>query len=219
MMEIRLLFLTCALSSLQTQSASIGSSNVLDFVNLFIGSVNGGHTFPGATVPHGMVKVGMDTDSPGNHAGYDGDPQYNVTGFSQMHQEGTGGAVPLSNFKLFPILNCTIFEQCLTTIDSRKIKRKLLPDGSPDDNAVPGYFSTNLSNSIRVELAATRRTALHRYTFPPESTTPRILVDVTNDGQVSGIDPELTIDPDTGRIMGKYRFISIQILNLLTSYN
>lgn len=55
----------------------------LDYVNLFIGTVNGGHTFPGhfvsqtaqvvaeaesvgATVPHGMVKVGMDTDSPGN---------------------------------------------------------------------------------------------------------------------------------------------------------
>ncbi|KAK7014456.1 hypothetical protein VNI00_019350 [Paramarasmius palmivorus] len=155
----------------------------LPFVNLFIGTVNGGHTFPGAAVPHGMVKVGMDTDSPGNHAGYDGDPQYNVTGFSQLHQTGTGGAVPLSNFKLFPILNCTAFEQCLTTISSRKTLRKILADGSPDDFASPGYFSTNLSNSIRVELTSTRRAALHRYTFPIESTTPRILLDVTNDGQ------------------------------------
>ncbi|KAF9261888.1 hypothetical protein L218DRAFT_463546 [Marasmius fiardii PR-910] len=172
----------------------------LTYVNLFIGTVNGGHTFPGATIPHGMVKVGMDTDSPGNHAGYDADPQYNVTGFSQLHQEGTGGAVPLSNFKLFPILNCTVFEQCLTTITSRKIPRNILPDGTPDDFASPGYFSTNLSNSIRVELASTRRTALHRYTFPPESLTPRILLDVTNDGQVSGINPEMVIDTQTGRI-------------------
>ncbi|KAI3611728.1 glycoside hydrolase family 92 protein [Moniliophthora roreri] len=152
----------------------------LQFMNLFIGTVNGGHTFPG----------------------YDGDPQYNVTGFSQLHQEGTGGAVPLSNFKLFPILNCTAFEQCLTTIASRKILRKVLPDGSPDDFASPGYFSTNLSNSIRVELASTRRTALHRYTFPAESVTPRILLDVTNDGQISGIDPTMVIDPETGRIIG-----------------
>lgn len=58
-------------------------SDPLSYVNLFIGTVNGGHTFPGllpflhsldllsilspgATVPHGMVKAGMDTDSPGN---------------------------------------------------------------------------------------------------------------------------------------------------------
>lgn len=54
------------------------------FVNLFIGTTNDGHVFPGksplskercnifhvtclgATVPHGMVKAGLDTDSPGN---------------------------------------------------------------------------------------------------------------------------------------------------------
>ena len=35
-------------------------------VNLFIGTTNGGHSFPGATIPHGMIKVGLDTDSPGN---------------------------------------------------------------------------------------------------------------------------------------------------------
>lgn len=35
-------------------------------VNLFIGTTNGGHSFPGATLPHGMIKVGLDTDSPGN---------------------------------------------------------------------------------------------------------------------------------------------------------
>ncbi|KAF8920528.1 glycoside hydrolase family 92 protein [Mucidula mucida] len=178
----------------------------LDYVNLFIGTVNGGHTFPGASVPHGMVKVGMDTDSPGNHAGYDGDPQYNVTGFSQLHQSGTGGQVPLSNFKLFPIYNCSAFEQCLTTIDSRKILRNLLPDGSPDDAASPGYFSTNLTNSIRVELTATRRTALHRYTFPPASKTPRILLDVTNDGQLSANDITMLVDPDTGRMTGPGSF-------------
>jgi hypothetical protein len=62
----------------------------------------------GATVPHGMVKVGMDTDSPGNvaspalplchirsylfqHAGYDANSSFLVTGFSQMHDDGTGG--------------------------------------------------------------------------------------------------------------------------------
>ncbi|KAK0209677.1 glycosyl hydrolase family 92-domain-containing protein [Armillaria fumosa] len=178
----------------------------LQYVDLFIGTVNGGHTFPGATVPHGMVKVGMDTDSPGNHAGYDGDARYNVTGFSQLHQSGTGGQVPLSNFKLFPIHNCSAFEQCLTTIDSRKILRRVLSDGSADDYASPGYFSTNLSNSIRVELTSTRRAALHRYTFPEESTTPRILLDVTNDGQISTNDITMLINSETGRMTASGSF-------------
>ncbi|KAF4613241.1 hypothetical protein D9613_010771 [Agrocybe pediades] len=172
----------------------------------FIGTTNGGHVFPGATLPHGMIKAGMDTDSPGNHAGYDGDPQFNVTGFSQLHDSGTGGAVPLSNFKLFPFLECPTFEKCPTTMANRKILRKVLPNGLPDDFASPGYFSTNLSNSIRVELTATRRTALHRYTFPAGTANPRLLVDITNDGQKSSTNPVMTLDPDTARVVGGASF-------------
>ncbi|KAJ7917216.1 glycosyl hydrolase family 92-domain-containing protein [Mycena leptocephala] len=198
---------TCSLVGLLA-AAAVRSAAVFDplsHVNLFIGTVNGGNTFPGATIPHGMVKVGMDTDGD-NFAGYDGRPEFNVTGFSQLHQSGTGGAVPLSNFKLFPVPECFAFEQCLTTIASRKTLRNVLPDGSPDDFASPGYFSTNLSTGVRVELAATRRTGLHRYTFPSTSTMPRILLDITNDGQISTISPELNINPKTGRMTASANF-------------
>ncbi|KAF8193206.1 glycoside hydrolase family 92 protein [Mycena galopus ATCC 62051] len=200
------LHLVCSLAAAAVGlAASAATFDPLSHVNLFIGTVNGGNTFPGATIPHGMVKVGMDTDGD-NFAGYDGRPEFNVTGFSQLHQSGTGGAVPLSNFKLFPVPECFAFEQCLTTIASRKTLRNLLPDGSPDDFASPGYFATNLSTGVRVELAATRRTGLHRYTFPSTSTTPRILMDVTNDGQISAISPELHINPDTGRMTASANF-------------
>ena len=156
----------------------------------------------GATVPHGMVKVGMDTDSPGNvvyptlsschmcsyffqHAGYDANSSYLVTGFSQLHDDGTGGvrhflqslphhhspicntiitqAVPLSNFKIFPSANCSSFETCPTSLDARKIPRKIRADGlynpdstyrdshnsvgTPDDFATPGYFTSTLVRS------------------------------------------------------------------------
>lgn len=60
------------------------------------------------------------------------------------------------------------------------------------------------STGVRVELAATRRTGLHRYTFPSTSIVPRILLDVTNDGQISTISPELTINPKTGRMIGAF---------------
>ncbi|TFK21045.1 hypothetical protein FA15DRAFT_646146 [Coprinopsis marcescibilis] len=176
------------------------------FVNPFIGTTNVGHVFPGATIPHGMIKAGMDTDSPGNHAGYDSNPIYNVTGFSQLHDSGTGGSVPLSNFKVWAYANCTAFERCPPSLANRKLLRKVLSDGSADDFASPGYFSTNLTNGIRVQLTATRRTALHRYTFPSGTTQPRILIDLTNDGQRSSTDPQLIIDPETGRVEGGASF-------------
>lgn len=43
---------------------NIGGEDVIKLVNVFIGTTGSGHVFPGATLPHGMVKVGMDTDSP-----------------------------------------------------------------------------------------------------------------------------------------------------------
>ena len=45
---------------------NIGGGDITGLVNVFIGTTGGGHVFPGATLPHGMVKVGMDTDSPNN---------------------------------------------------------------------------------------------------------------------------------------------------------
>jgi Glycosyl hydrolase family 92 N-terminal domain len=52
--------------TLASASQSQFISDPASLVNLFIGTTNGGHVFPGATLPHGMVKVGMDTDSPAN---------------------------------------------------------------------------------------------------------------------------------------------------------
>jgi putative alpha-1,2-mannosidase len=62
------LFLCNTVFQVTLVSASEGQpiSDLASLVNLFIGTTNGGHVFPGATLPHGMVKVGMDTDSPAN---------------------------------------------------------------------------------------------------------------------------------------------------------
>lgn len=148
----------------------------------------------------------MDTDSPGRHAGYDGDPQYNVTGFSQLHDSGTGGAYPLSNFKIFPLGECSSFDKCPTSLAARKVLRKLLPNGAPDDFASPGYFATNLTTGIHVELTATRRVAIHRYTFPAGTTQPHIVVDLTNDGAQTSSNPELVLDPKTAKVQGGASF-------------
>ncbi|KAL1948226.1 hypothetical protein VTO73DRAFT_12301 [Trametes versicolor] len=185
--------------------ADVPITDPASHVNLFIGTTSSGHAFPGVTLPHGMVKVGIDTDSPDNHAGYDSNPSFSVTGISQLHDDGTGGSVPLSIFKLFPMASghCeagNVLETCDCDINSRKRPRKTLADGSPDDVAEPGYFASNLTTDVRIELTATRRAALHRYTFPPDTAIPRMVVDVTNDGQSSNSNPIVHIDKDTGRV-------------------
>lgn len=83
--------------------------------------------------------------------------------------------MPLSNFKLFPFASCgqgNNFEECQSTILSRNILRKILPDsecregpmlanccancraGTPDDAGEPGYFANNLV-SIAVQSLGT----------------------------------------------------------------
>ena len=56
-------------------------------------------------------------------------------------------------------------------------------------------------------MTATRRTALHRYTFPIGTPHPRILLDVTNDGHLAGMDANITIFPHNYTILagGKYQ--------------
>ncbi|KAG6844803.1 hypothetical protein H0H87_003629 [Tephrocybe sp. NHM501043] len=62
------------------------------------------------------------------------------------------------------------------------------------------------TNSVRVELTATRRTALHRYTFPSGTTNPRLMLDLTNDGQHSSTEPAMALDPETGKLEGGASF-------------
>lgn len=200
-------------SQTDTATTSPGNTSITDvdlasYVNVFIGTTNGGHVFPGATLPHGMVKVGLDTDSPGNQAGYDANITFNAIGFSQLHDSGTGGGASLSNFKLWPLPECESFTSCNTSMFVRGTLRKALPDGSPDDAGSPGYFATNLSTGVQVELTASRHTALHRYTFPSSSREPRIVVDITNDGLISNTDPVVNINTTTGRVTGGARFAS-----------
>src|SRR5687768_2660003 len=63
----------------------------LDLVNPFIGTGGHGHTFPGATVPYGMVQLSPDTRLNGWDAcsGYHSSDQA-ILGFSHTHLSGTG---------------------------------------------------------------------------------------------------------------------------------
>jgi putative alpha-1,2-mannosidase len=68
-------------------------TNILSFVDPLIGTINGGHVFAGASLPFSMAKAVADTDGDELQGGFASDGS-NITGFSHMHDSGTGGVSP-----------------------------------------------------------------------------------------------------------------------------
>jgi putative alpha-1,2-mannosidase len=66
------------------------ATNILDLVDPLIGTINGGHVFAGASLPFSMAKAVADTNGGELQGGYASDNS-NITGFSHMHDSGTGG--------------------------------------------------------------------------------------------------------------------------------
>ncbi|KAH9904291.1 glycoside hydrolase family 92 protein [Xylariomycetidae sp. FL2044] len=187
------------------------SFDPLQYVDQLIGSRNGGNIFPGASLPYGMAKAVADTNSGSNQGGFtlDGTP---VTGFSVMHDSGTGGSPSLGNFPLFPYVSCPgdDIDRC----DFPKTTRANY--GSFDDSTVsarPGYFGITLDTGVEAEMTATQHAALFRFTFPTTEgdgnvSHPLILQDLTDLSNSRQDNGTVSVDSDTGRITGNARFQS-----------
>ncbi|KAL0934310.1 alpha-1,2-mannosidase-like protein [Colletotrichum truncatum] len=164
--------------------------DILKLIDPLIGTVNGGHVFPGATLPYGMAKACADTDSRAeNAAGWVSDSS-KITGFSHLHDSGTGGSPSLGNFPLFVHPGCSNddFAMCKYTTDQRSLYRV-----NESVLASPGYFAVELSNTVRAEMTAGERTTLYRFTFSPNETVS--YEDVANKGTINAVsNPLILID-------------------------
>ncbi|KAI0863925.1 alpha-1,2-mannosidase-like protein [Xylaria cubensis] len=157
------------LFGITTALAGKSTSDILQFVDPLIGTVNGGHVFPGATLPYGMAKPVADTNNYGEAAaGFVSDDSL-IQGFSQLHDSGTGGNPSMGNFQLFPQPGCPEdnFTRCSYVASERATSRI---NGSA--TASPGYFAIGLNNSIYVEMTATAHTSLFRFNFPSKAEVP-----------------------------------------------
>lgn len=123
-----------------------------DLVNPFIGTQNEGNTYPGASVPFGMVQLSPDT---GHNTGYDYGENH-IRGFSSVHLSGVGCGLGGD----LPILPTT---GDITETDYAKYAAEFSHD---DEKASPGYYKVGLQTGIDAELTASRRTGVQRYTFP-----------------------------------------------------
>lgn len=189
-------------------------TDILQFIDPLIGTTNGGHVFPGASLPYGMAKAVADVASPAeNAAGFVSDDNP-ITGFSHMHDSGTGGQPSLGNFPLFVHPGCIDddFRKCDFSVHDRPLNR--VP-GSV--YASPGYFTVNVTNGVRAEMTTTHHAVLYRFSFPGTETyqfakgvapySPLILIDLVdlmNSRSMGGIQ----VYPEKkGRIVGDGQYM------------
>ncbi|EED21157.1 alpha-1,2-mannosidase, putative subfamily [Talaromyces stipitatus ATCC 10500] len=183
-------------------SSTINSEfNVLDYVDPLIGTANGGHVFAGASLPFGMAKAVADS-SVDNQGGFASDSP-SISGFSHMHDSGTGGGASLGNFPIFPNPGCPDddLNRCVYRYQNRSV-------GFSNATLIAqaGYFSIDLDSGIKGEITVTNHTALYRFTFPPyTSVAPMIFADLIDLPQ-SRSNGSASVNDTTGRIFGSGTF-------------
>lgn len=140
------------------------------YVGPFVGTGGHGHTFPGPTMPFGMVQLSPDT----RLKGWDGCSGYHysdklIYGFSHTHLSGTGCS-DYGDILLVPTVGKPQFSN----------KKYSSPFKKESEKASAGYYSVFLDKpKVKVELTATTRTGLHKYTFPKSSSS-NIILDLTH---------------------------------------
>jgi predicted alpha-1,2-mannosidase len=160
-------------------ASALGANQAYRSVDPFIGTGGDGHTFPGATVPFGMIQASPDTQIRNFHQSYPWAAGYRyddttIRGFSQTHFSGTGHS-DLGDVLVMPVAG-------QVKLDPGTVKN---PDSGyrsrfshKSEHAEPGYYAVTLSDyGIHVELTATKRVGLHRYRFPHD-TPAHVLLDL-----------------------------------------
>jgi len=166
--------------------------NPFDWVDPRIGTGGHGHCFPGAAVPFGAVQLSPDTFN----KGWDWCSGYHLSdssimGFSHTHLSGTG---------------CGDLLDFLVMAGTGPVKLNPGSRDNPDEGyrsrfshadevTKPGFYQVFLADpKIKVELTATERTGLHRYTFP-DSDEAWLILDLShsyiNSGTSSVLSAEL----------------------------
>jgi len=188
---IRLFVIALSLITIVSCSNS-SSKDLTKYVDPFIGTDGHGHTFPGATVPFGMVQISPDT----RMENWDGSSGYHysdktIMGFSQTHLSGTG-APEYCDILLMP----TVGKVQILVGDENDSKTGYRSSFNHDnETATPGYYSVLLDDyNVKVELTSTARAGFHQYTFPASDSS-NIIIDLLNRDRV--LDSEIHIVNDS----------------------
>jgi len=162
--------LICCLLVISSYQTRAQTKDYTRYADPMVGTGGGGHTFPGAVMPFGMVQLSPDT----RLHGWDGCSGYQysdhkIYGFSHTHLSGTGcsddGDVLLMPTCGKPRFNHTNYGSNFSHANER---------------ASPGYYAVKLDKyGIEAELTVTARTGAHKYIFP-KSTSANIILDLNS---------------------------------------
>lgn len=137
--------------------------------NTQTGSEGGGNTFPGVANPLSIVKLGPDLYTGVDaYSGYL--PTGNFTGFTMLHESGTGGAPKYGVVSQMPVVGNVTNPLSDAMNDTRK----------ETDFTEVGYYRASLGSGTVLELGATNKAGLYKYTFPKEYQDVNVLVDVSH---------------------------------------
>jgi len=131
--------------------------NPSQYVNPFIGTGGHGHTFPGATLPFGMVQLSPDTRIDGSWDGCSGYHYSDATiyGFSHTHLNGTGCS-DFGDIMIMPFMG-------KASLDNKVYSSKF---SHQNEKSTAGFYSVKLDkHHIDVRLTASTRVGFHEYTF------------------------------------------------------
>ena len=149
--------------------------NLIQYVDPFIGTGNHGHTYPGVTLPFGMVQLSPDTRTEGWDAcsGYhysDG----TIMGFSMTHLSGTGIG-DYGDILMMPYAGKVSLDPGIEDDPASGYRSSFRKS---EEKASPGYYRVLLDDyKILVELSATNRTGIQQFTYP-ESDNAGVIIDL-----------------------------------------
>ena len=163
MKKLFLPLLLLCLAACSTEPKTDYVADPANYVDPFIGTGGHGHTFPGATVPFGMVQFSPDT----RMNDWDGCSGYHTTdhtilGFSTTHLSGTGCS-DYGDFRFLPFTGGMMLGCDLPNIDAYKHYDSLYSHAAfkhEDEDAKAGNYAVLLDDyNTKVELTTGDRVA------------------------------------------------------------
>ena len=157
-----------ALAVQPVQAQDTAAQRAYAAVDPFIGTGGEGHTFPGATLPFGMVQLSPDTRIQPRKQAYGWAAGYRhsddtIVGFSHTHFSGTGHS-DLGDVLLMPVAGDAKLERGDPGQPGSGYTSRFSHDS---ETAEPGYYAVTLADyGVRAELTASARVGVHRYAFP-----------------------------------------------------
>lgn len=144
-------------------------------VNPFIGTGGHGHTYPGASMPFGMMQLSPDT----RLEGWDGCGGYHysdsiIYGFSHTHLSGTG----IADY-------CDVLVMPFTGDVKWKNTEYASPFSHKNEKATAGFYEVLLDkHQIKASLTTSVRSGIHQYTFPAGTSEGKVLLDLKHRDEV-----------------------------------